>query len=538
MFGSYIDTYDIQQSVTDEATVPIYYEGRLPNVWVEGRTLDAVFDRVFQDYTEKEREKIKKRYATQQEVAKAHQRIEQICLDIMDHYETHVKPDGFKAQIVTLDRRTAVKYKRILDRLKGPECEVVISTQSADKGIYQNFRRTKAEEDAVIERFKNPMEKDGLSILIVCEKLLTGFDAPVEQVMYLDSPLREHTLLQAIARVNRPYEKKTHGLIVDYYGISAFLKEALAIFNTEDVQDALVPLQSELPRLQTRHRAAMRFFDQVHPEDKEACVAVLRDEKVRSEFDAAFRKFAQSMNMLMPDPVVNPYREDLAFLGDVRNRARVRYREEQLNLAGCGEKVRRLIDEYVRAEGVDLLTEPVAIMERTFVENVESLKTDEARASEMEHALRHEINVKLPENPAFYTSLSKRLERIIELWKEERISTSQLVLELKELVEEAQSVKKTADALGLSETEFAFYGILKTELEPYEVEEDTIKRLSVDAVKSVEGCVVIDWTTKDDVQRVMRRDIKRLLRKEKCPEDRIEPLTLRLLDLARVRLKR
>jgi type I restriction enzyme R subunit len=156
----------------------------------------------------------------------------------------------------------------------------------------------------------------------------------------------------------------------------------------------------------------------------------------------------------------------------------------------------------------------------------------------MEHALRQEINVKLPENPVFYTSLSERLEKIIEAWKEERIETSQLVLELENLVKDVRNIEKTASQLGLTETEFAFYGILKDELEPYEVEKDTIKRLSIGSVEAVEKLVVIDWTTKDDIQRMMRRDIKRLLRKEKCPEDRIEPLTLRLLDLARVRMKR
>ncbi|MBU7009116.1 MAG: type I restriction endonuclease subunit R, partial [Theionarchaea archaeon] len=475
---------------------------------------------VFQDYSSEERERIKKRYATKYEVAKARQRIEQICLDIIDHYETYVKPDGLKAQIVIFDRRTAARYKEILDQLDGPECEAVISTSSADKGIYQKLRRTKGEEDAIIKRFKKPMEEDSLSILIVCEKLLTGFDAPIEQVMYLDSPLKDHSLLQAIARVNRPYKHKTHGLIVDYYGISEFLKEALAIFNTEDVEDALTPLKSELPRLQTRHRAVLRFFDGVDLSHHEACIAVLKDEKVRSEFDVAFRRFAESMNMLMPDPVVNPYREDLKVLGDIRNRARVRYRDEQLNLVGCGEKVRALIDEHVRASGVDLLTEPVSITAEIFDEHVESLKTDEAKASEMEHALRQEINVKLPENHVFYTLLSERLEKIIEAWKEERIETSQLVLELEKLVKDVRRIEKTASQLGLTETEFAFHGILKDELEPYEVEEDTIKRLSVESVEAVEKLAVIDWTTKDDVQPMMRRDIKKLLRKEKCPEDR------------------
>ena len=173
------------------------------------------------------------------------------------------------------------------------------------------------DQDRAIERFKAP--EDPLAILIVCDMLLTGFDAPVEQVMYLDAPLKEHTLLQAIARVNRPCgDEKTYGLVVDYWGVSAKLQEALAVFSTTFIQGALTPNVDELPRLESRHAAAMKYFHSVaDTSDLDACVRVLEPADARAEFDLAFRRFAQSMDMMLPDTRALPYQGDLRWLGKI-----------------------------------------------------------------------------------------------------------------------------------------------------------------------------------------------------------------------------
>ncbi|MDE2824228.1 MAG: type I restriction endonuclease subunit R, partial [Chloroflexota bacterium] len=261
-FGPYIDTYTIEQAVQDGATVPIFYESRLPELQIIGQTIDQVFDRVFADRTEVERARIKQRFATEEAIAGAPRRIEAICLDLIDHFTRFIAPNGFKAQVVTTSRRAAVTYRAALERLNAPESAVIMSAGHNDDAELARWHLRKDEQDRLIERFKDP--EDPLAILVVCDMLLTGFDAPVEQVMYLDAPLREHTLLQAIARVNRPCgDEKTYGLVVDYWGVSAKLKEALAIFSTTEVQGALTPSTDELPRLERRHAAAMQFFDKV-----------------------------------------------------------------------------------------------------------------------------------------------------------------------------------------------------------------------------------------------------------------------------------
>ena len=254
-FGSYIDTYSIEQAVRDGATVPIFYESRLPELQIIGQTLDQLFNRTFADRSDQERAAIKRRYATEPAIAGAPRRVEAICLNLLEHFTKCIAPNRFKAQLVATNRHTAVAYQETLDRLDGPESAVIMSVHNNDAEPLARWHLSRQQQDRLIERFKD--RDDPLSILIVCDMLLTGFDAPAEQVMYLDAPLKEHRLLQAIARVNRPCgEGKTSGLVVDYRGVSTRLQEAPAIFSTTEVRRALVPKADESPPLESRHAGA------------------------------------------------------------------------------------------------------------------------------------------------------------------------------------------------------------------------------------------------------------------------------------------
>jgi len=537
-FGSYIDVYDIQQSISDEATVPIFYESRLPDVWiVKGESLDEIFERIFIEYSIKEKEAIKTRYATIKSIVEAPDRIEEICLDLLKHYEQFIEPNGFKAQIVTMSRDAAVTYKETIERLNGPETAVIMSGSPNDPIKLKQHHTTKDQQRKLIERFLKHRRDDKLSILIVCDMLLTGFDAPIEQVMYLDKPLKEHNLLQAIARVNRPYKHKNHGLIVDYFGISKLLEKALAIFDSVDIQGCLDDIKSELPRLEANHRKAMSFFTKVDINNLEECVTALELEDTRLQFEAAFKKFSNKMEMLMPDKVVNPYIRDLFELGKIRNAARLRYRDDKLNLQGCSAKVRKLIEDHIRASGVDPLGEPVDIFSGQFQKNVDKLTSDRARASEIEYAIKKAISVKFDENPSFYISLRKRLEDIIDSYKEERLAVSEVIIQLKELVTEARNIKSTAQSLGLDEDSFAIYGLLLDEIEQ-ETEDENIQDLAPEIVDIIKKSTVIDWITKDDIQRRIRKQLKLILIKKKYPKDKVEPVIHRILELARIRFRR
>ena len=542
-FGPYIDTYTIEQAVRDQATVPIFYESRLPELQIIGQTIDQVFDRVFADRSDDERAAIKQRYATEQAIAGAPRRIETVCLDLIDHFTRFIAPNRFKAQVVAASRHTAVTYKETLDRLSGPESALIMSALHNDEQRLARWHLRKEEQDRLVERFKD--RDDPLAILVVCDMLLTGFDAPAEQVMYLDAPLKEHSLLQAIARVNRPHgDDKTYGLVVDYWGVSAKLQDALAIFSTAEVQGALTSNVDELPRLQTRHAAAMKFFRTVtDTSDLNACVRVLEPEDLRAAFDLAFRRFSQSMDMLLPDRRALEYHADLRWLGKIRGAARARYRDDRLDLSGCGEKVRKLIADAVVADGIEILVKEVPLFSPEFEEKIGALATDEAKASEMEHAIRHEISAHMDENPAFYQSLRERLEEIVEKRRVERIDAAEQLSLLTDLRGDVKGEQTRAQDLGLDARGFAIYGLLakqrpsKSEIDERFAAYDTGNRdLAADLDEAIEPfTTLVDWWQKEDLQRQMRRTIKQHLRARGLAEDDMEALTLGIVDLAKVR---
>lgn len=530
-FGPYIHTYTIEQAVQDGATVPIFYESRLPEMQIVGSSLDGLFNRVFKDRTHEEREEIRRRFGTDEALAGAPARIKAICLDLIEHFETHIYPNGYKAQVVAVNRETAVLYKRTLDSLNAPKSALIMSVAHNDPREYRHLAVPKEQHKSTVEdQFKK--KSDPLAILIVCDMLLTGFDAPVEQVMYLDSPLREHTLLQAIARVNRKSdETKTYGLIVDYWGVSRDLQNALAVFNPDDLAGALRPKHDELPRLESLHQTALRFFNGITRSDLEACLKVLEPDDVRAEFNQAFKRFSLSLDMVLPDPAGLRFVPDLRWLSDIRASARNRYRDESFDLAGCGEKVRRLIEEHVHTAGIILLTAPVSIFSKDFNEAVDKLTTPEAKASEMEHALRHEISIKIEENPVFFRSLQQRLEALIEARKQERIDAIEQLKLFASLREDLIKVGSKAESLGMNEEQFAFFGLF----EGLSLSKEQASDLSGAILESLKESAVIDWQNKEDVQREMRRRVKQLLRIAGLRVG-LEELTNAIIDLARVRL--
>lgn len=536
-FGPYIDKYTIEQAVEDGATVPIFYEARMVDLHVQGDSLDELFERQFREYKEEDRERIKKKYVTEEAIISSRKRIKRIVLDMIEHYETHIQPNGFKAQVVAISREAAVMYKEMLDELSNYESKVIISAGHNDKEHLQKHHISKDEEKEVIARFKKPISEDPLCFIIVCDKLLTGFDAPIEQVMYLDKPIKEHNLLQAIARTNRTYDKKTYGLIVDYYGVSRFLEQAFSIFNTEDVQGALQSIDTEIPRLQSRHRSAMRFFDYIPKENLEACLQVLEPEDVRKEFDTAFKRLSESMDMVMPSPKAHGYIGDLKFLGKVRQAAKSRYRIDGMDISDCGEKVKQLIEEHLAAVGIDVVHEPIDILSNKFKRRIEEEKTPEGKAAEMEHAIRHEIRVKLEENPVYYTSLKERLEELLQRRKDRQMDIEEILAELSSMVNDMRNTAEKSQEHGFTREQYPFYQMLEKEMPPYEDVED-LKALTHLITDTIQQEAVVEWTNKDDVKREIRKKIKKQLRVSPCPKDKLESLTQQLINLAAVHYRK
>lgn len=537
-FGQLIDSYDLRQSVEDSSTVKILYENRLPELNVEGESIDEIFNRVFAAKTTDEREKIKQKYATEDAILAAPERVKKVVLDLLKHYEEHIEPNGFKAQIVTASRKLAVMYKKYLDGLNSPESVVIISANlrydNELKALGANFITEKLKQQEMIDRFKD--KNDPLKFLIVCDMLITGFDAPIEQVMYLDKRLTEHNLLQAIARVNRIHEDKNYGLIVDYYGVSNHLERALEIFDKPDIEGFMKSIESELYPLEQYHKKVLSYFDDVDVNDLEACIIVLEPESVRADFHNDFKKFSQSMDVVLPDPRAQPYLADLKRFGMILKAAKNRYREEQLNLAGCGEKVQKIIDEHIRSTNIKILVEPVSILSEKFQEALDSLKSEKSKASEMQHAIQHEISVKIDEDPVFYRSLKERLEEIIEMYIQNRIDLAEKIMRLKALYNEVRERPNLALKMGLNSAELAFFNLLKDASHEVGIEDDReIVKFTYEILEAIEQYVtLIDWIHKSDILRQIRKASKLVFHQKGIEKSKQSLLAHQIEELAKV----
>jgi len=426
-FGSYIDTYKIREAVEDGATVPIIYEGMTSKDTLQNKgEFDAKFEDLFADLTPEQMEAIKKKYGTKGDILEAPKRIEAIAQNMVEHYIKNILPNGYKAQVVSSSRKAAILYSKAINKaLEGYKdaigelkATVVISSKHNDNSdeIPKEFT-TKTHKDNAVAEFKKPLERSNLAFMVVSDMLLTGFDAPIEQVMYLDKKLTAHNLLQAIARVNRTYEGKTRGLIVDYYGVGAHLKEALANYEDDDVADVMQDFSSELDKLELLHRKVMQFFSQngvneINKDNLEDAVVMLADEKLRAEFKMHFKEFTKLIDFILPHAIKKYFLDDAKLLGMIKNEAQRRYRDQELLIEGVGEKVKKLINEHLVSEGIETKVRPVSIFDDEFESALQN-RPDKAVASEMEHALRYTIRINIEKDPIYYKSLAEKLEKII-----------------------------------------------------------------------------------------------------------------------------
>lgn len=534
-FGSYIDTYTIDQAVKDGATNQIVYEGREAVLKVTGDSLDGLFDEYFSDKTTEEKEAIKRKYGTQQAVLEAPQRIQRICLDIIKHYKEHIAPNGFKGMIITSSRNAAVTYKEQLDAVgDGLESAVIISGSHNDEARFNPYT-DRVSQDKAIADFKKPYGtgegESTLSFLIVKDMLLTGFDAPIAQVLYLDKKMVEHNLLQAIARVNRTAKNKSRGYVVDYYGLSDYLQEALDVFSDTDVEGALVSLKDEIPELKSLHTKVIKYFKGMKLTDVDTCVSSLSDEAHRQNFEQDFRAFTKQLEVIMPDVAAKHFINDAKALGRIMIAARNLYREESLNITGAGEKVRRLIEEHVRSLGIDPKIPPIQLLDGNFVDQVNSYKEPKVQASDIESAIKQHITVNIAEDPEYYKKLSERLEDII---KQHDDKWEQLVIELLELRSEISN-DESRNSSPVDAVAAPFYNILKAELP--EVDEAMVIELTQDLYQEMKNASeLVDFFNKWDEVRTLQKLIKRkLIAKGLNDRLKIKVVIDRLIELAKVK---
>lgn len=585
LFGEYIDKYTIEQSILDGSTLQIIYEGRTSRDFIkatqgeeDGSTLkqsiDDLFEDLFKDHTDEEKEAIKKKYGTYSKILEAQERINKIAKDIVEHYRTNILPNKFKAQVVASSRLAAIRYKIAIDEaikeqvkelsssvttdeekelltlFSQIETDVIISGSANDDPIYHPYTNS-FKQETQITRFKKPLQspdpekQDPLAFLIVVDMLITGFDAPIEQVMYIDKKLVEHNLLQAIARVNRPASGKNRGYVVDYYGIGHHLNEALGAFAQEDLTGALTDLSDEVPRMEGAYTSIKQFFEKANLNplgDKNAlddCVAYLEDEEKHGEYVVLLKDYVRKVDTVLPDKRALPYVSPAKTFGLINARAMKDYRNQNFNLTGCGEKVRALIDEYVLSEGIDIKVPPVSITSKNFEKSIEKHTSSKTKASVMTHAIRHHINQKYNSDPEYYEKLSERLNSLLESHNED---WDQIIDDLKGLLGEIRQ-GRTDRVHNLNPViEMPFFDIIRREifgeLETSDKQLEQVAEMTRDIVSLIQKEIIkVDFWKKDQEIKNLRGYIKKILIESplKTERDSREKITDRLIELAKIK---
>ncbi len=552
-FGGYLHRYTMPQAVADGATVPILYESRLPELAVWGRQIDPIFDAEFADLTDKQREELKRREVTSRKLGEATDRIETIAFDIFEHYRENFQADGFKAQVAACSQRAAARYFGALNRLLPGRVAILISDPPKGATELWKLKDAFANEPAIIEEFKDSSGK--LAILIVVDKYLTGFDAPIERVLYLDRPLQEHGLLQAISRVNRPLPElnKAWGLVVDYWGVAGFLDKALKALHDDLPIEAIMDRRSDehaFEALKQRLADTMACFPSgLARGNIEPWLQAIEPEDRRAVFHGRYRSFYQALERLLPDPRALGFLADFGWLRRIRLEARTAFCEQDIILPDCSEKVRALIDRHVKGEDVRVLLEAVSLLDKNFSKELQKLQSDRSKALRMRHAIKNTIHVRLREDPIRYETLRERLERIIKEYREGRIDDVKEFQMLMELSDDLVAVDEEARNLGVTADVLPFFRLLQKAAEgpdstgeSHAAREDLpieTDKLANDMVALLRDLAVIDWTRKEEVQREMRQAVKRKLRLQYgFPSDQVESTALAIMELARVHFPR
>ena len=589
IFGEFIDIYRLADAERDGMIVPIFYEGRtIKGAVRDGRDLDEVFEDMFAEHTDEERAELQRKYATRGDVLGAEKLIVGKARNMLRHYVGTVLPGRFKAQLVAGSREATVRYREALlaardelvgqiealpPRLRDAEPEEVSSRRTAflvrarrhldllrsvdfvpvispgtanDESRYTEWTDP-AKQEQRIKAFTTPFPDEPapgerpVAFLIVKSMLLTGFDAPIEQVLYVDRSLKESELLQAVARVNRTADRKMCGYVVDYYGVAYHLKDALAAYAAEDVQGVLKDLRDEIAKLDPRRQRVRLLFTEhgVTPGPGERviedCVALLEDPQLRDRFDVVLKQFLTTVDTVLPHPDARPYLADATLFAEIQLRARRRYRVDDgdFDPSLYGAKVRELIDEHMESLGVEQVLPPVSLTAHDFREKVEALAGSRAKASEMEHAIRHHIDVHFAQDPTRYTRLSQRLEEILaehkENWEQQALALSDLVAELQH--DEADSPH------GLGPVCSALYGMLLEDTATNGVVDEATGQRSADFARRIHAMAVGEtgrrdfWRKPVDQANLAKQLAATLVTEQVCEPDQAAALGDRLFEV-------
>lgn len=547
-FGKLIHKYTIADGVRDQAIVPLLYEGRMVEQTVNRKAIDRRLEIITRHLNEKQKEEVMKKWSQFERIASSSQRISLIAYDINEHFLRHYKVQGsqFKAMLATNSKAEAVRYLEAFEELGDLNCAVVISPPDEREGheavdhdvdnIVQRFWKKMMDkygspeeyEDAIKDEF---VHGDELDLLIVVDKLLTGFDAPRATVLYIDKPLKEHTLLQAIARVNRLYEGKDYGLIVDYRGLLDKLDEAMQIysgaglenFDPDDLQGAVYDIIRVVGSLRQYHSDLWQIFSSIpNKKDMEAFEVWLEDDEQREDFYRVLSQFGKHLGIALesekiynalPTEELQQYKKDLKFFQELRKSVKLRY-SDTIDHKEYEAKMQKLMDHYIAAEEVIRITNPVDILNpEAFEEELERLVTKRAKADAIRTRLTKSISARYDEDPILYKKFSERIEQVLQDYKNKRISEADYLHRMKEIMKDYRmgaSYVSYPENIRSHRNARAFYGVINEILSKQKSGEDKIEEqgelaLKVDEI--IRRHRKVDWRDNIDIHNRISQEL-------------------------------
>lgn len=544
-FGGLIHKYSLDDALKDKAIVPLIYEGKMVDQEVSKEAIDMRLDMLTRNLTEEQKMDVMKKWSRFEKVASSEQRLELIAWDIASNYNQTLKGTGFNSMLACNKKVEAVKYYNIF-KDEFPELEVAVVISSPDmregegsidedtndivKKFYINAISNYKNEEEYEETIKSKFINGDIDILIVVDKLLTGFDAPKASTLYLDKQIKEHNLLQAIARVNRLCDGKDYGYIVDYRGLLGELDKALTMyqeagleeFNEEDIKASVYYIDTEINNMFEAYEGIKNLFKEIkNKNDLEEYEIFLENEKIRKDFYNKLCKFGSMLGIILPSDQayykvgkekIRELRKALAFYQKLRATVKLRY-SETIDHKEYEAKMQKLLDNYVVAKEMMRITEPVDITDaENFDKELEKMGTDRGKADSIRTRLTRTISEKLKEDPAYYKKFSARIEETIDEYRNRRITDSEYLQKMQDIKEDFRKGNS-----GISyptnittENSRAFYGVIYDKLIPRMKENANIEEVGEIALtiqREIESKIKRDWHYNTDIHNEIAQAI-------------------------------
>lgn len=550
-FGRLIHKYTIRDGVEDGAIVPLIYEGRFVEQKVDEENIDLWFKQITRRLTEAQREDLRRKWSSIRRLTSTDARIKRIALDISEHFIEGYKDTGFKAMLATNYKRDAIRYLQCFEQFGDLSCAVVISppdmregVDDADEGaddlvvsFWNKMMQQYGDADRYEEAIKNRFCDGEIDILIVCSKLLTGFDAPLCQVLYIDKELKEHGLLQAIARTNRLHEGKDYGLIVDYRGLIEKLDTAMDMysgaglenFDGGDLKGVVVDVMSAIGNLRSAYTQLVELFAPVGSiSDAEAVEVFLADDNVRQDFYTLLCAFGRALHwVLNAEQAYNAlskeerqkYQDTFIFFSKVRRSVKLQYCDA-IDNAEYEPLMQNLLDTHLSVAGLKKITSPIDILNKDdFEKELEELGSLRSKADAIASRMTRSISEKRDENPAYYDSFSKRIRDALALYKEKVISEAEYLAKMRTIMGDYHAGRSTVsypERIKNNVHAQAFFGVLTAlfdEVEDERITPDFVAEVSEEITKIVASHSQVDWTNNKTIHDRISQDIDDLFYK-------------------------